>query len=44
MYFDSVPWPLIGECVRVTVSADTVRVFHGARELAVTGHGSASRP
>ena len=31
----SVPWRLVGERVRVTVTAQTVRVFHGAREVAV---------
>jgi hypothetical protein len=31
----SVPWRLIGERVRVTVMADTVRVFHGAKEVAM---------
>jgi transposase len=31
----SVPWRLIGERVRVTVTADTVRVFHGAIEVAM---------
>lgn len=31
----SVPWRLVGERVRVTVTAESVRVFHGAREVAV---------
>ena len=31
----SVPWRLIGERVRVTVTAETVQVFHGAKEVAV---------
>ena len=31
----SVPWRLVGERVRVTVTAQTVHVFHGAREVAV---------
>jgi transposase len=31
----SVPWQLIGERVRVTVSGATVRVHHGSREVAV---------
>jgi hypothetical protein len=31
----SVPWRLIGERVRVTVSAGAVRVLHGGREVAV---------
>lgn len=31
----SVPWRLIGERVRVTVGADTVRVLHAGREVAV---------
>jgi len=31
----SVPWRLIGERVRVTVTDEVLRVFHGAREVAV---------
>ncbi len=31
----SLPWRLIGERVRVTVGADTVRVLHADREVAV---------
>jgi transposase len=31
----SVPWRLIGESVRVLVTADTVRVHHAGREVAV---------
>ncbi|MGU3419395.1 Mu transposase domain-containing protein, partial [Methylobacterium sp. D54C] len=31
----SVPWRLIGERVRVTVSGAVVRVHHGGREVAV---------
>lgn len=31
----SVPWRLIGEQVRVTVTAEVLRVMHGAREVAV---------
>jgi transposase len=31
----SVPWRLIGESVRVTVTEQAVRVHHGAREVAV---------
>lgn len=31
----SVPWRLIGESVRVTVTEETVRVHHGAREVAL---------
>ena len=31
----SVPWRLIGERVRVTVGASSVRVLHGGREVAV---------
>ena len=31
----SVPWRLVGERVRVTVTAETVRAFHGAQEVAV---------
>jgi transposase len=31
----SVPWRFIGERVRVTVTAETVQVFHGAKEVAV---------
>jgi hypothetical protein len=31
----SVPWRLIGERVRVTVSNDVIRVHHGGREVAV---------
>ena len=31
----SVPWRLIGERVRVTVSGDVIRVHHGGREVAV---------
>ena len=30
----SVPWRLVGERVRVTVTAGMVRVFHGGREAA----------
>jgi hypothetical protein len=30
----SVPWRLVGERVRVTVTAGMVHVFHGAREVA----------
>ena len=29
------PWRLIGERVRVTVSGDVIRVHHGGREVAV---------
>lgn len=31
----SVPWRLIGECVRVTVTGEILRVFHGTQEVAV---------
>jgi hypothetical protein len=31
----SVPWRLVGERVRVTVTAENVHIFHGAREVAV---------
>ena len=31
----SVPWRLIGEQVRVTVGAETIRIRHGSREVAV---------
>jgi hypothetical protein len=31
----SVPWRLIGESVRVLVTAETVRVHHAGREVAV---------
>jgi hypothetical protein len=30
----SVPWRLVGERVRITVTAGMVRVFHGGREVA----------
>jgi transposase len=31
----SVPWRLIGESVRVTVTEETMRIHHGAREVAM---------
>jgi len=31
----SAPWRLIGERVRVTVGNDTIRIYHGGRQVAV---------
>lgn len=39
----SVPWPLIGERVAVTVSAGSVRVRHGSREVAVHSEAEGRR-
>jgi transposase len=39
----SVPWRLIGESVRVTVTDTVVRVHHGAREVAVHAVASGRR-
>jgi transposase len=39
----SVPWRLIGERVRVTVTGNTLRIFHGAREVAVHPLGAGRR-
>jgi transposase len=41
--FYSVPWRLIGESVRVAVDAETVRVDHAGREVAVHARRSGRR-
>ena len=41
--FYSVPWRLIGESVRVQIDAETVRVNHAGREVAVHGRRAGRR-